>query len=74
MILSCGLHDVFFNANNFLHNMPTIWLTPSNELWTIIYFAKLLRTIFDEDDDPKDISSDNKLVIWIVSSKFKAKN
>ena len=27
---------------------------------TLDDFAKLLRTIFDEDDDPKDISSDNK--------------
>ena len=27
---------------------------------TLDDFAKLLRTIFDEDDDPKGISSDNK--------------
>ena len=35
-ILESGLHDVFFNVNNFLHNMPTVWRTPSNELWTIL--------------------------------------
>ena len=33
--------------------MPTIWRTLDD-------FAKLLRTIFDEDDDPKGISSDKK--------------
>ena len=27
---------------------------------TLEDFAKFLRTIFDEDDDPKGISSDNK--------------
>ena len=27
---------------------------------TLDDFAKFLRTIFDEDDDPKGISSDNK--------------
>ena len=27
---------------------------------TLDDFAKILRTIFDKDDDPKGISSDNK--------------
>ena len=34
--------------------MPTIWRTPLDD------FAKLLKTLFDEDDDPKGISSDNE--------------
>ena len=29
---------------------------------TLDYFAKLLKTIFDEDDDPKGISSDNEIM------------
>ena len=53
-ILECGLHDVFFSVNNFLHNMAdTVERTLGD-------FAKLLKTIFEEDDDPKGISSDNK--------------
>ena len=40
---------------------------------TLDDFAKLLRTNFDEDDDPKGISSVTNL-IWIVCSNFKAKN
>ena len=30
---------------------------------TLDDFAKLLRTIFDKDDDPKGISSDNKSIL-----------
>ena len=53
-ILECGLHDIFFNVNYFLHNMvDTVEQTLDD-------FAKLLKTIFEEDDDPKDISSDNE--------------
>ena len=53
-ILECGLHDVFFNVNNFLHNMAdTVERTLDD-------FATLLKTIFEEDDDPKGISSDNE--------------
>ena len=53
-ILECGLHDVFFNVNNFLHNMAdTVERTLDD-------FAKLLKTIFEEDDDSKDILSDNE--------------
>ena len=51
-ILKSGLHDVFFNVNNFLHNMA------GNVGRTFDDFAKLLKTIFEEDD-PK--------VTWIVS-------
>ena len=40
---------------------------------TLDDFAKLPRTIFDEDDDPKGIQVITK-VIWIVRSKFEAKN
>ena len=29
---------------------------------TLDDFAKLLKTIFDEDDDPKGISSDNEIM------------
>ena len=28
--------------------------------WTLDDFAKLLKTSFEEDDDPKGISSDNE--------------
>ena len=53
-ILECGLHDIFFNVNYFLHNMvDTVEQTLDD-------FAKLLKTIFEEDDDPEDISSDNE--------------
>ena len=53
-ILECGLHDVFFNVNNFLHNMA------DTVERTLADFATLLKTIFEEDDDPKGISSDNE--------------
>ena len=53
-IFECGLHDVFFNVNNFLHNMA------DTVERTLVDFAKLLKTIFEEDDDPKGISSDNE--------------
>ena len=52
--LECGLHDVFFNVSNFLHNMADTVERTLDE------FAKLLKTIFEEDDDPKGISSDNE--------------
>ena len=38
--------------------MSTIWRITVKR--TLDDFAKLLRTIFDVDDDPKGISSDNK--------------
>ena len=41
--------------------MPTIWRITVKR--TLDDFAKLLRTIFDEDDDPKGISSDNKSIL-----------
>ena len=40
---------------------------------TLDDFAKLLKTIFEEDDDPK-VFQVIKNVILIVSSKFEAKN
>ena len=46
-ILECDLRDVFFNVNNFLHNMADTFER------TLDDFAKLLKTIFEEDDDPK---------------------
>ena len=53
-ILECGLHDVFFNVNNFLQNVAdTIERTLDD-------FAKLLKTIFEEGNDSKGISSDNE--------------
>ena len=58
-ILECDLHDVFFNVNNFLHNNfhHTSFDTVER---TLADFATLLKTIFEEDDDPKGISSDNE--------------
>ena len=53
-ILECDIHDVFFNVNNFLHNMEDTFER------TLDNFAKLLKTIFEKDDDPKGISSDNE--------------
>ena len=40
---------------------------------TLDDFAKLLKTISEEDNDLKGILSDQK-VIWTVRSKFEAKN
>ena len=38
--------------------MRPIWRTGVEQ--TLDDFAKLLKTIFEEDDDPKGISSDNE--------------
>ena len=66
-ILECGLHDVFFNVNNFLHNMAdTVERTLDD-------FAKLLKIILKRTTIQKVFQVMTK-VIWIVSLKFEAKN
>ena len=52
-IFECGLHDAYINVNNFLKYGDTVKRTLDD-------FAKLLKTIFEEDDDLKGILSDNE--------------
>ena len=49
---------MFFNVSNFLHNLSYNMADAIEG--TLDDFAKLLKTIFEEDDDPKGISSDNE--------------